>query len=327
MKSELAGYCHRVFEDADEVGELLEQVADAEFTQVSPGRFRGSTTRVDLAWAELHLTSINVKTVYRFAAREGMAALILPYSPTPMRWNGEVVDEPTLLHYDHYFSRVATNVEGVGVVYADEELRAAAAALAAVESEELVVPNGRLIAARPEIERLKSDLRGLARIAKYSPERFRSRQRRRAARDRLMGAVLDVYVSSHENGNSLGSAATSAARRRAVFRAEKYFDEAGEKPVSLADLCKAAGVSARALQYAFQELYDISPMRYFKVRRLGRARTLLRQRPAEPGAVKRAALGAGLTELGRFSVEYRELFGESPSMTLRRRTNAANIMS
>jgi transcriptional regulator GlxA family with amidase domain len=34
-------------------------------------------------------------------------------------------------------------------------------------------------------------------------------------------------------------------------------------------------------------------------------------------AVKEAAYSCGFTEMGRFSVYYRELFGESPSTTLR----------
>ena len=37
------------------------------------------------------------------------------------------------------------------------------------------------------------------------------------------------------------------------------------------------------------------------------------------GAMKQAALGAGYTHLGRFAVEYRELFGEPPSTTLAER--------
>jgi AraC-like DNA-binding protein len=64
----------------------------------------------------------------------------------------------------------------------------------------------------------------------------------------------------------------------------------------------------------------MSPLKFFKIRRLCRARhTLLQgavERGADRGAVKRAALDAGLTELGRFSVEYRALFGEPPSVTL-----------
>ena len=59
-----------------------------------------------------------------------------------------------------------------------------------------------------------------------------------------------------------------------------------------------------------------TPLAYFLKRKLTKARaTLLHARP-ERGAVKSAAIDAGLTELGRFSVQYRRLFGECPSATL-----------
>ena len=63
---------------------------------------------------------------------------------------------------------------------------------------------------------------------------------------------------------------------------------------------------------------DVSPLAYFHKRRLGNARRNLIHSAPGRGAVKNAALSAGLTELGRFSVEYRKLFGESPSATLGR---------
>ena len=106
------------------------------------------------------------------------------------------------------------------------------------------------------------------------------------------------------------------SQHEVVRRAEERFETAGEKPVSLADLCLAAGVSARALQYAFRDLYGVSPIRYFKLRRLHKAHRSLKSAVPERSAVKRAALEAGLTDLGRFSVEYRALFGQSPSATL-----------
>jgi AraC-like DNA-binding protein len=59
-----------------------------------------------------------------------------------------------------------------------------------------------------------------------------------------------------------------------------------------------------------------SPMAYFKKRRLTDARLALLQSAPETSLVKRAALGAGLTHLGRFSTEYHQLFGELPSATL-----------
>jgi transcriptional regulator GlxA family with amidase domain len=124
-------------------------------------------------------------------------------------------------------------------------------------------------------------------------------------------ALLSKLFGSSEDVHRL-----DGTRNQIVRRAEERFEAAGEKPVSLADLCVAAGVSARTLQYAFRDLYGMSPIQYFKVRRLHRARRALKSAIPERSAVKRAALAAGLSDLGRFSVEYRALFGQSPSATL-----------
>jgi AraC family ethanolamine operon transcriptional activator len=81
-------------------------------------------------------------------------------------------------------------------------------------------------------------------------------------------------------------------------------------------------VSERTLQYAFGDVYGMSPHTYLKSLRLAAARRLLLRSPDERGAVKRAALDAGFRQLGRFSVEYRQFFAESPSETLARHGGA-----
>ncbi len=96
---------------------------------------------------------------------------------------------------------------------------------------------------------------------------------------------------------------------------ERFFARQGE-PISLADLCLAAGVSVSTLYRAFDIVCGASPMAYFHKRRLTFARKALIDSPVYRGAVKHAALSVGLTEFGRFSVQYRKLFGESPSTTL-----------
>lgn len=60
----------------------------------------------------------------------------------------------------------------------------------------------------------------------------------------------------------------------------------------------------------------MSPARYLRMYRLTRARLELLD--ADPGAttVKNVAYSLGFWELGRFAVEYKKLFGESPSQTL-----------
>lgn len=103
-----------------------------------------------------------------------------------------------------------------------------------------------------------------------------------------------------------------------VRRAEERFMSAGREPVSLADLCAAAGVGKTALYQAFHQVCGLSPLAYFHKRRLMRAHFRLVNSANERGQVKRTALSSGFTEIGRFSVEYRQLFGESPSKTLGR---------
>ena len=103
-----------------------------------------------------------------------------------------------------------------------------------------------------------------------------------------------------------------------VRAAEERFAQAGAAPVSLADLCAAAGVSKSALYLAFENWCGEPPLAYFHKRRLTQARSQLLCATPGRGAVKRAALDAGLTELSRFSRDYRRLFGEYPSTTLNR---------
>jgi AraC family ethanolamine operon transcriptional activator len=66
---------------------------------------------------------------------------------------------------------------------------------------------------------------------------------------------------------------------------------------------------------AFQSLYHVSPIRFLHLRRLHQVRRALRRNAQT--SVTEVALRFGFGNLGRFAVEYRRLFGESPSQTLR----------
>jgi AraC-like DNA-binding protein len=60
------------------------------------------------------------------------------------------------------------------------------------------------------------------------------------------------------------------------------------------------------------------PHQYLRLRRLHLARRALASADATVGTVTQIANEYGFAELGRFAVLYRQLFGESPSVTLRR---------
>lgn len=128
--------------------------------------------------------------------------------------------------------------------------------------------------------------------------------------------LADVYLRAQPD--SRGHSRRGKSPERIVRLAEERFMAARWKPVSMADLCLAAGVKKTVLYEAFQSVCGLSPLLYFQKQRLMQARSLLLKSDDIRGGVKQAALSCGFTELGRFSAQYQQLFGELPSDTLRR---------
>ena len=82
------------------------------------------------------------------------------------------------------------------------------------------------------------------------------------------------------------------------------------------DLCRVLGIGDRALRRLFAEVFGMSPAKYLRLRRLHHSRRLLEHGGA--GSVSQAGTALGFFDLGRFAADYRRLFGELPSTTLRR---------
>jgi AraC-like DNA-binding protein len=89
------------------------------------------------------------------------------------------------------------------------------------------------------------------------------------------------------------------------------------KPLNVPKTSRAIGVSGRTLRMACQTHLGVSPTQYLMLRRMSLARRILRQADPYLTRVTDVATDLGFWELGRFSVKYREIFGESPSATLR----------
>lgn len=91
-------------------------------------------------------------------------------------------------------------------------------------------------------------------------------------------------------------------------------DSGAEGAVTVEGLCQELAVSRRALQYSFQDVLGMSPLSYLRAVRLNGARQAMKR----CGTVAEAATSWGFWHFGRFSKDYKALFGELPSATLRR---------
>ncbi len=104
-------------------------------------------------------------------------------------------------------------------------------------------------------------------------------------------------------------------------RAEKYIHDNLKKNLSIKTICRFIGTSERSLRMGFRERYGVSPKSFIQMMRLNGARKeLLADNP-----VTETALSWGFGHLGRFSEQYRAMFGELPSET--KRKAAARLVS
>ena len=106
------------------------------------------------------------------------------------------------------------------------------------------------------------------------------------------------------------------AHARVAKRAQDYIEAHYREAVHIEDLCRVTCVGARTLQRRFREYFQLTVSGYLKGVRLDSARRELAAAHHTSTSVTTIAMQNGWNHLGRFSVDYREHFGQSPRQTL-----------
>lgn len=131
---------------------------------------------------------------------------------------------------------------------------------------------------------------------------------------RTIRAIVESLGRARNGGpRGLHSAALVARRAR------DYIEEHYSDSLRIEELTRYTGSSLRTLQRSFASYFDVTPTQYLKALRFHKARLKLYSAEPEGESVTQIAMDCGLQHLGRFSVEYRQYFGESPRQTLGRK--------
>jgi len=190
--------------------------------------------------------------------------------------------------------------------------------------DEFRIPNGveLLQSDRVAAQKLYDFGRRLADVAVRQPDIFDLPRSRNAAQIDLLETLL-VTVGSAGHVEFAAEDLTRQARSRVVQAAEDFaLSHTGDR-LYVTDLCEAAGVSERTLQYAFKEVMGMTPVAYLTRLRLHRVRHALRTATQASTTVTTEAIRWGFWHFGDFSRAYKDCFGELPSDTLRRKPHAA----
>jgi AraC-like DNA-binding protein len=151
------------------------------------------------------------------------------------------------------------------------------------------------------------------RISNGSPSIQPRSEPARALEQALLHATITCLNETTTLRMSWGARRHSAI----ITRLEQFLALNYDRPLHLAEICAVVGASERTLRLSCIKHLGVGPVRYLWLRRMHLARRALILTAWKPGGVTEIATAAGFWELGRFAVEYRALFGEAPSTTLR----------
>lgn len=138
-----------------------------------------------------------------------------------------------------------------------------------------------------------------------------------AALVNLRDDVILEWVDALPASCDMSDLKAVSTRKAVVHRAcEWMLQTKDDEALSMLEICKRVGVSQRKLNYCFQEILGMSPMKYQRITRLNRTQQALKQ-AREGENVFDIASRWGFWHMGQFSQDYKRLFGELPSATLR----------
>jgi transcriptional regulator GlxA family with amidase domain len=129
--------------------------------------------------------------------------------------------------------------------------------------------------------------------------------------DSQMLVLSNTLYSADKNADRGKKSHESIIRQSIEFLKSNSYE-----PIHVLDLCSALNVGMRTMYHAFREFYGISPIRYLRLLRYAKARRDLINADPERTTVTDIAAKWHFWHFGRFSVEYKSLYGESPSETL-----------
>jgi AraC family ethanolamine operon transcriptional activator len=167
----------------------------------------------------------------------------------------------------------------------------------------------------PRIQRFQSLIGQFGEAAQRAATDFESAAAQKAAEQKLIPEIRTLLAVPQEAEPMHGRHAIP--RRQVIRRSLDFVEQHEGEYLSVEQLAAAAGVSERTLRDAFQHYFGLAPVRYLNRRTLHQARKALKAADPSVATVTEIAAQCGVWQLGRFARDYRALFGELPSETLR----------
>ena len=294
------------------------RAVDVDLLVTARGSFRADMVQVDLGRLLMQSSVDSLPRIMRATIGAGRAPIMFlgDMNQKPIHLGGTELHAGEVIIWGRNANghlRTAGATRSASMSLTCEDLTMAGLAIADCE---LTAPSDTAVVRLPHrlVARLMDLHETAAHLARTAPSVLATPTVANALEQELVHAMI-ACLSAHAGRDTERHVLPHA---KVIARFEDFLVARHNAPVHLIEMCAAIGVSERTLRSCCHEHFGMGPIRYLWLRRMHLARrSLLRADPAT-ASVTSTATEYGFWELGRFSVEYRGLFGESPSASLRR---------
>jgi AraC-like DNA-binding protein len=304
------------FADPDDYAASF-RVSHAELAVTGRGVFSAKLVRIDLHQLWLQWLTDNLPKVVRSVNMPGRAFIgFSSGSESSIIRNGKEQQPSDIVRYtggQTSFLRSSGPSSWASMSLPIEDLTAVGSTMA---GHDLAPGKGppALTPSPSAMAKLQQLHRTAGHLAEHAPEVLANAGAARGLEQDLIQAMVACLTP-------IGMRADKSANRRHEAIMKRFWTSIEchpDRAIHLPELCSAIGVSDRTLHACCKEYLGVSPVRYLWLRRMHLARRALTMADAATTTVTDIATAHGFWELGRFSVQYRVLFGERPSVMLAR---------
>jgi AraC-like DNA-binding protein len=279
------------------------------------GQFRAELLQIDLHRLWMQHIRESLPRIAEATPDVDRVQIIFPIGARGFRHRGIDVSPGEIVVEDsdsaHFLSLASGHMGAMSLTPAD----LAASGRALVGRELTAPPLAHIVRPAPaHMTRLLTLHERAAQLAKTTPDVLAGSEVARALEQALIHAMIQCLAES----TALKMDSRAQCHMAAISKFEEFLATNRDQPVYLGEICAATGVSESTLRRCCHEHLGMGPVRYLWLRRVSLVRSALMRADPTIATVTGIATDHGFWELGRFSVKYRALFGESPSATLRR---------
>jgi len=130
--------------------------------------------------------------------------------------------------------------------------------------------------------------------------------------------LIEALVECLSKGSEIETPITTNEHRDVALRFEALLRAQSSRHFRMAEICAALDVPTGVLRLACEEQLGMGPIEYVSRRRMQLVHRALLNGDPDPANISAIARHYGFRSLGRFAADYRAIYGELPSETVRR---------